>query len=73
MDNTIKGSIGDYRNSISKNNIQTLYTGEDDIISQLSLSFDIERDKIENINEELYFDIKSPKFDESPSNNVEID
>ena len=36
LDNKIKGSIGDYRNSISDNNIQTPDMDEDDLISQLA-------------------------------------
>ena len=51
--NIIKGSIGDYRNAIIENNIQTPDMGEHDLISQLTLSFDIESYKIDDINEEF--------------------
>ena len=36
LDNKTKGSICDYRNSISDNNIQTPDMDEDDLISQLA-------------------------------------
>ena len=60
--NKIKGIIGDNRNSINENNIQTPGMGEDDLISQLSLSFDIESDNIDNINEEFYSDCERPDY-----------
>ena len=63
LDNTPNGSIGDYINSISENNIQTIYMGEDGILSKLALSFVIERDKIENINEKFYLDVNSSNYD----------
>ena len=44
---------------------------QDDLISQLKFSFDIESDKIDNINEGLYSDIKTPDYDEAPSNDTE--
>ena len=47
--NTIKGSIGDYRYAISEENIQKHDMREDSIISQLTLSFDIESENIDNI------------------------
>ena len=71
MDNTIKGRISDYRNTISDNRIQTPDTGKDDLISQLAFLFDIESDNIDNINEELYSYRKRPDYDEEPSNYME--
>ena len=71
LDNTTNGRVGDYLNSISENKIQILDMGEDDLISKLAFSFDIERDKIDNINEEFYLDVKSHNYDEARSNDVE--
>ena len=50
MDDTLKGIIGDYRNSIRENNIQTPNMGEYGLISQITFSLYIEIDKIDNIN-----------------------
>ena len=46
--------------------------GEDDIFSQLALSFNIEIDKIGYINKDFYSDGKRPDYDEAPSNYVKI-
>ena len=45
---------------------------EGDLISQLTFSLDIESDKIENINEKFYLDIKRPDQYEATYNDVEI-
>ena len=71
MDNTIKESIGDYRNSTSENNIQTPDMSEDDLISELSLSFDNESDKIDNINEDFYSNGNRPEHNVATYNYVE--
>ena len=71
LNNKINGIIGDYRNSIIENNIQTPDMGKYNIISQLALVFDIESDNIDNINEEFHSNGKGPEYDEAPSNNVE--
>ena len=43
-----------YRNAISENNTQTPNMGKGNIILQLAFSFNIEIDKIDNINEDFY-------------------
>ena len=70
LNNKIKGSIGDYRNALIEKNIQTPDMGEDDLISQLAFSLDIEGDKIDDINEYFYSDGKSPDYDEAPSKDM---
>ena len=45
--NTLKGSIGDFRNSIIENNTQIPNMGKDDLISKHAFSFDIESDNID--------------------------
>ena len=73
LNNKIKGSIGDYRNALIEKNIQTPDMGEDDLISQLAFSLDIEGDKIDDINEYFYSDGKSPDYDEAPSKDMEYE
>ena len=53
MNNKIKGSIGDFRNAISENKIQTPDMDKDNLISKITLSLDIEIEKIDYINEEF--------------------
>ena len=53
LNNKIKGSIGDFRNAISENNIQTPDMDKDNLISKITLSLDIEIEKIDYINEEF--------------------
>ena len=60
-----------YKNAISENNIQIPGMGKDDLISQLAFSFDIESDKIKNINEKFYSDRKRPDHNEASSNDAE--
>ena len=60
-----------YINAIGENIIQTPEMGKDDLIPELAFSFNIESDKIYDINEEFYSDGKRPDYEESPSNDVE--
>ena len=62
-----------YINAIGENIIQTPEMGKDDLIPELAFSFNIESDKIYDINEEFYSDGKRPDYDEAPSKNVEIE
>ena len=43
----------------------------DDLISQLTLSLEIESDKIDDMNEEFHQDNKRPNYDEAPYEDVE--
>ena len=71
LGNTIKGITSDYINAISENNIQRPDMGKYYIISQLSFSFKIESNKIEDINEEFYSDGKMPDYYQALSNDAE--
>ena len=62
-----------YINAIGENIIQTPEMGKDDLIPELAFSFNIESDKIYDINEEFYSDGKRPDYDKAPSKNVEIE
>ena len=52
-----------YINAIGENIIQTPEMGKDDLIPELAFSFNIESDKIYDINEEFYSDGKRPDYD----------
>ena len=43
----------------------------DDLISQLTLSLEIESDKIDDMNEEFHQDNNRPNYDEAPYEDVE--
>ena len=70
LDETIKSTIGDYRNAANESKIiQDI--DEDDIQKQLEYCFELDDDDLDEANHKTYSDNKRPDMDEAPTNDVE--